>query len=44
MKPEKIELARRELAKGTGINKTAKIGRAGVGTVHKLRKELAATP
>ena len=42
--PEKIELARRELAKGTGIIKTAKLVGLGVGTVHRLRKEMVATP
>jgi hypothetical protein len=32
-----------ELAKGTGIIKTAKLIGLGVGTVHKLRREAAAT-
>src|SRR5215813_11039389 len=36
--PEKIELARRELAKGTGIIKTAKLVGLGVGTVHRLKR------
>jgi len=39
--PEKIELARRELAKGTGIVKTAKLIGLGTGTVHKLKREMA---
>jgi DNA invertase Pin-like site-specific DNA recombinase len=38
--PEKIELARRELAKGTGIVKTAKLIGLGVGTVHRLKREV----
>src|SRR5262245_31156364 len=41
--PEKIELARRELAKGTGIIKTAKLFGLGVGTVHRLRREQLAS-
>ena len=32
--------ARRELAKGTGIFKTAKLTGLGTGTVHKLRREM----
>jgi len=43
-KAEKLEAARVELAKGTGIIKTAKLVGLGVGTVHKLRRELAASP
>src|SRR5262245_41632854 len=41
---EKLEAARLELAKGTGIVKTARLVGLGVGTVHKLRRGLAATP
>src|SRR5262245_34083500 len=38
--PKKIERARLELAKGTGIIKTAKLIGLGVGTVHRLKREL----
>ena len=34
-KPEKIKAARQELAKGTGIGKTARLVGLGTGTVHK---------
>ena len=37
--PDKIELARRELAKGIGIGKVARTVGLGVGTVHKLKRE-----
>jgi len=37
---EKLEWARRELTKGTGICKTAKLTGLGTGTVHKLRREM----
>jgi DNA invertase Pin-like site-specific DNA recombinase len=40
--PEKLEKARRELAKGTGILKTAKLVGLGTGTVHKLKREMVA--
>jgi DNA invertase Pin-like site-specific DNA recombinase len=40
--PEKLEKARIELAKGTGIVKTAKLFGLGTGTVHKLKREMAA--
>jgi DNA invertase Pin-like site-specific DNA recombinase len=40
--PEKIELARQELAKGTGIGKTARLAGLGTGTVHRLKREMAA--
>ena len=40
--PEKIDLARQELAKGTGIVKTARIVGLGTGTVHRLKREIAA--
>ena len=40
--PEKLEKARRELAKGTGILKTAKLFGLGTGTVHRLKREMAA--
>src|SRR5262245_15102701 len=38
--PKKIERARLELAKGTGIVKTAKLIGLGVGTVHRLKREI----
>ena len=38
--PEKIELARRELAKGTGIIKAAKLVGLRVGTVHPLKRKI----
>ena len=38
--PEKIELARRELAKGIGIGKVARTVGLGVGTVHRLKREI----
>jgi DNA invertase Pin-like site-specific DNA recombinase len=41
--PEKIEQARSELAKGTGIAKTARLLGLGTGTVHKLKREMART-
>jgi DNA invertase Pin-like site-specific DNA recombinase len=41
--PAKMEQARRELAKGTGIAKTARLVDLGTGTVHKLKRELART-
>ena len=37
--PEKIEAARRELDKGTGIIKIAKTVGLGVGTVHRLKQK-----
>ena len=40
--PHQIEHARRELAKGLGIGKTARLTGLGVGTVHKLKREMAA--
>jgi DNA invertase Pin-like site-specific DNA recombinase len=40
--PHQIEHARRELAKGHGIGKTARLTGLGVGTVHKLKREMAA--
>jgi DNA invertase Pin-like site-specific DNA recombinase len=40
--PHKLDLARRELAKGTGINKVARELGLGVGTVHKLKREMVA--
>jgi len=36
---EKLEAARAELARGTGIIKTAKLIGLGVGTVHRLKRE-----
>ena len=39
--PEKLELARRELANGTGIAKTARLVGLGTGTVHRLKREIA---
>ena len=41
-KPEKIEAARQELAKGTGIGKTARLVGLGTGMVHKLKREMVA--
>jgi DNA invertase Pin-like site-specific DNA recombinase len=38
--PEKLDLARRELAKGTGIAKTARLVGLGTGTVHKLKRAM----
>jgi DNA invertase Pin-like site-specific DNA recombinase len=40
--PDQIERARIELAKGVGIAKTARLTGLGTGTVHKLKRELAA--
>jgi DNA invertase Pin-like site-specific DNA recombinase len=37
--PDKIEQARRELAKGLGIVKVAREVGLGVGTVHRLKRE-----
>jgi DNA invertase Pin-like site-specific DNA recombinase len=42
-KPEQLEAARAELAKGTGIGKTARMTGLGTGTVHKLRREMVGT-
>ena len=39
---EKLAAARAKLAKGTGIIKTAKLIGLGVGTVHRLKREVAA--
>ena len=39
---DKLDRAREELAKGTGIIKTAKLIGLGTGTVHKLRREMLA--
>jgi hypothetical protein len=39
--PEKIERHRLELAKGTGIAKTAKLVGLGAGTVHRLKRDAA---
>jgi DNA invertase Pin-like site-specific DNA recombinase len=41
--PEKIELARIELARGTGIGKTARLTGLGVGTVAKLKGQTTAS-
>jgi DNA invertase Pin-like site-specific DNA recombinase len=38
--PEKLALAQRELAKGTGIAKTARLVGLGTGTVHKLKRAM----
>ncbi len=40
--PDKIERARRELAKGIGIGKVAREVGLGVGTVHRLKREIGA--
>ena len=37
--PGKIERARRELAKGIGIGKVARIVGLGLGTVHRLKRD-----
>ena len=37
---QKLELARQELARGTGIGKTARLLRLDTGTVHKLKREM----
>jgi len=39
--PRKIEAARRELAKGTGVLKTAKLVGLGTGTVQRLKHSMA---
>jgi hypothetical protein len=39
--PKKIEAARCELAKGTGILKTAKMVGLGTGTVQRLKRAMA---
>ena len=38
--PRKLEKARLELANGTGIGKTARLVGLGVGTVHKIKREM----
>ena len=40
--PDKVERARQELARGTGIGKTARLTGLGTGTVHKLKREMIA--
>ena len=40
--PEKPSRARRELAKGIGVGKVARIVGLGTGTVHRLKCEMAA--
>jgi hypothetical protein len=39
--PEKIERAKAELFKGTGIGKTTRLVGLGAGTVHKLKRQMA---
>jgi DNA invertase Pin-like site-specific DNA recombinase len=39
---DKLEAARAELARGTGIIKTAKLVGLGTGTVHRLKREMVA--
>jgi hypothetical protein len=39
--PDKMERARQELAKGTGIGKTARLTGLGTGTVQRLKREMA---
>ena len=39
--PKKLEAARRELASGTGVLKTAKLVGLGTGTVQRLKREIA---
>jgi DNA invertase Pin-like site-specific DNA recombinase len=41
--PEKMERARRALARGVGIAKTARLTGLGTGTVHKLKREMSGT-
>ena len=41
--PTQIERARQELAKGVGIGKLARLTGLGTGTVHKLKREMAAS-
>jgi DNA invertase Pin-like site-specific DNA recombinase len=38
--PDKVERAREELARGTGIGKTARLTGLGTGTVHRLKREM----
>lgn len=40
--PDKIETARAKLAEGVGIARVARLTGLGTGTVHKLRREMAA--
>jgi DNA invertase Pin-like site-specific DNA recombinase len=42
--PEKMERARRELIKGAGIGKTARLTGLGTGTVHRLKREMGTAP
>jgi DNA invertase Pin-like site-specific DNA recombinase len=42
--PDKIAHARAELAKGVGIGKVARLTGLGTGTVHKLKRAMAAPP
>jgi DNA invertase Pin-like site-specific DNA recombinase len=42
--PNKLAAARRELAKGTGIPKTARLTGLGTGTVQRLKRETAPSP
>ena len=42
--PDKIALARQELAKGTGIVKAARLSGLGTGTVHKLKRQMLQAP
>ena len=39
--PKKLEAARRELANGTGVLKTARLVGLGTGTVQRLKREIA---
>jgi hypothetical protein len=41
--PGALETAKAMLAKGVGINKTAGVVGLGTGTVHKLKREMAAS-
>jgi DNA invertase Pin-like site-specific DNA recombinase len=41
--PSQMARARQELAKGVGIGKVARLTGLGTGTVHKLKREMAAT-
>ena len=42
-RPTQIERARQELAKGVGLGKVAHLTGLGTGTVHKLKREMAAS-
>jgi hypothetical protein len=41
-RPQEVEAARRELAKGTGVLKAARLVGLGIGTVQRLKQRLPA--